>query len=1099
MNRTRLIAAFSTLAWATCANAQKELTPALPDEAKTATPLQQAGDPEDIAMKYYQSRVEQAFLAKPHLFESMRNLNSNRNEAMLQVERDNLAKRRREEIDARNVPTISVGMSNPLADLSGVKGSVTLDYMNKEMATHAMQQRRAMRDEETLREMATDAGSQAVRSLAHDITAAEYKARHGKVLSEGEKNLLKHFDDAIIPDSGSIPRSPGNLDTLMANDKHPETTLAQLGYTADQIKQIKDGKNIGQAGQPVPPTPQQLTAQLYKLTNNITVSTLNVKLAETSSNTKADLATLEQREDEIDLLLANPSKHSIQEIFSASYAKASIETLKKQARLREHDSDVKGMREYGDAIFSVSGLLTQSRDVQQAWTGYKAATEIYNAVGRMVINGALDPTGITAIAGGLGVITSLFGSHGDSNAEMFGMLQEILKNQQKIIHQLDELKGKVDLLDRKVSKILSNLEELSASNRVGFDAVRADFARATANFEEIARADTQAVLEQGTIEQYKTDLEVMTSPAHDAEYQACFTTNQCASVQGKFDKLEEDAITLKNMTMGRLVKEPYYKLLDINEKNAGELKELLHSDLSSRNGLLVSSQIFLNSKVGQATTFKLGNESILAQQPPATLFTTSYIPLYSELITHLPRMYGQHQASIQALDAQLQRLDAAAHEMRSNIPLANEAFLSASIGMARRMGEWLYRLAAARDFQEEQFQDFEGFDRFPLVIDDEIADAAPEHTKNRRFYRAPNYVSRLIPIEESVERMTSKHQSIPPYAPPSPPPVTGIGNKPRFKIPDLRAPNASWSVLRKVVSPSKNVTLYMRGLMFAGYSSTEIRDFVHDLSDGEFWYLGETIGAFRHKSTEERQELAPTINGHSINSMITETISLAPSQVSIDHLLQGQTSPLKEDSSYAMVRIARHTSWSTKSGTYEVLDKHVSFPNDGSDKRKAWETLLVAYAEYAQDEITKGLRSKATTGPIGSDADQTLQSLSEDLLRGALVLNTYVRAGMGQCLDTSPDLADLRDLLKFSNTIVEETANMAKAPSFQDLFKSYSSVAGLITKISGIRLPQLSDLENHQATAACDLGWGNLDLARRSLDRARSYDEALAGRSSNPK
>jgi len=266
----------------TCASAQHELTPALPETAQTTTSPQQGADDKELAKKYYQSKVEQGFLDKPYLFESTRNLNSNRSEAMLKVEHDNLADRKREEISARNTPTISVGMSNPLADFSGVKGSVTLDYMNKDMAIHAMQQRRAQDDEKTLKEMSTDAGRQAVTSLARDVTEAQFKRRDGKPLTEGERNLLKHVDESVIPDSGIIPRSPGGLDTLMANDKHPETTLAQLGYTPDQISQIRSGTKIGKVERPIPPTPQRLTIELYKQTKNVTVNVMNLKLVETS-------------------------------------------------------------------------------------------------------------------------------------------------------------------------------------------------------------------------------------------------------------------------------------------------------------------------------------------------------------------------------------------------------------------------------------------------------------------------------------------------------------------------------------------------------------------------------------------------------------------------------------------------------------------------------------------------------------------------------------------------------------------------------------------------------------------------------------------------
>jgi hypothetical protein len=96
---------------------------------------------------------------------------------------------------------------------------------------------------------------------------------------------------------------------------------------------------------------------------------------------------------------------------------------------------------------------------------------------------------------------------------------------------------------------------------------------------------------------------------------------------------------------------------------------------------------------------------------------------------------------------------------------------------------------------------------------------------------------------------------------------------------------------------------------------------------------------------------------------------------------------------------------------------------------------------------------------------------------------------MGECLETSAEFGGLRNMLRQTHAIVDEVANLSKVSSFQDLFKSYTSV---ITSIKKINENQIPDIESPQASTGCTLGLGDVDMARRSLNRARAYDDALA-------
>ncbi|MET4317911.1 hypothetical protein [Bradyrhizobium sp. RT5a] len=1104
MHCKQVLVHFSLVAWASCAVAQTnpDLNPnpefSRPSQpsppVEKAPPISQPpapgesspslsghrADDEELAKKLYQARVEQAFLEKPHLYESMRRVAGSPSPAMVEVERSALDKRKQEEIDARNSPTVSVQYGTPMADISGLKLQTTIDYQNKDMALHAQQERRARENDRVLTDISSERGVQQFKSLAQKITNLEYRQKAGDKLTESEKLQLQHFDSSIKSNSDRIPKTAGSAAALVAADPSLGQTLERAGYAPSDIRQVLSGtKTLKDIDNPQAANNLALILNKYTVSQTVTAKTAVQILQSKESQKTPELDLLNRRLIETENRLRETAKLPKADIGALTRVRDGIKEKIREVRLEEHEAEVKKNREYGDAAFSVAALFTKSPDVQKAWQGYTASTNIYNAVGRALINGAIDPTGISAIAGGIGTLTALFGSHDDANAAVMGMLKEILENQRKILEQLKAIDAKIDTINQKLNQIISSLEEGKALTQAGVAEIQATLARYAATAEDIARTNAIVGLEQKTIDESKVDLAFLDSSARRSEYERCLSIGECTNldVLATIDTLEKDAIRVKYAALLSLGRDPYYRPVNVNELPIADLQVQRGTDVAKRNGHLASAQEFLNSKITEGSIFSRGNPEILAGQPPADSLTSVFIPTYVDLITHLPAT-GNRKADIVDLRRKLESLGLATREMRKNTHLAKEVFTNAAIGLLLRLNQQLYNLAAESNFEEIVTREPKSyFDQYPPAIEGYVKGLSNWLPKEELF--GPSlYMSRIVDLQVTLEAMAGR-QDLPVYYQMSPPVPHG----------------SDWYVTQKQEVPDKidpkkshTITTTKKGLRFAGYSLEEVRDFIHNLKEGQFARFGEEVGAFKvtHEEIKKGLEAANT-QGIMTKAYVTNTLAIEPSDKAIEYLVQNRKVGPAGESSYAIGQLVRFWQFTYGGKVPEWYGAKFSLPNADTGNRKAWENLLVSYVQYTQNKIFTEFKSRIQEGVSTSNTDRQFQSLLRDTVRSALVLDTFLHAGAGECLDIMAEFRGARQVLTLSRNIADRATGIEKAFNLQELFEAEVDIIRLIEKIKAISLP---DMERLEYSASCKLGWGDIDQARQELDRAIAYDTA---------
>jgi hypothetical protein len=140
-----------------------------------------------------------------------------------------------------------------------------------------------------------------------------------------------------------------------------------------------------------------------------------------------------------------------------------------------------------------------------------------------------------------------------------------------------------------------------------------------------------------------------------------------------------------------------------------------------------------------------------------------------------------------------------------------------------------------------------------------------------------------------------------------------------------------------------------------------------------------------------------------------------------------------------------------------------------------------------QDKVLKRLKSQIQEGTSTPETDEAFRSLLKDLVRSALVLDTFVRAGAGDCLEGMSEFRGAQDMLALSRDLVDRATGMEKYFSLQQIFDAENEIVEAIDRIKATSLPDLGRLEY---SASCKLGWGDIALARQDLDRAMAYYQA---------
>jgi hypothetical protein len=374
-----------------------------------------------------------------------------------------------------------------------------------------------------LADMATDDGDAQLNRVTRDLTDLSYGASQGKPLTDDQKVVLDFYDTTIKPESQNFPVAAANLGAFLDTSKNLPDILSQAGYTPSEVRDVLNGtKSLDQIDNPT--AQQNLTQTVQSRVTTQILQTTNVYEFR-MENKNPDLATIHASMKKVDILLAdktNPYRARLTEY------RQNLEATEKALEVEQLETAVKNARDYGSAITAVASLVGKSPDLQNAAKAYNAGLDVYSAVGRMLINGALDPSGISAIASGIGIVANLIGPKGPSADErMIGMLSDILKTQREIIQQLKSIEGKVDLLDHKLDSILAQLANIDETVRVGIVDLKNTMLTLARQQEEQNRINTETILNKLNFTDAETDLKKINDFAY---YRQCIAApkTQCS-------------------------------------------------------------------------------------------------------------------------------------------------------------------------------------------------------------------------------------------------------------------------------------------------------------------------------------------------------------------------------------------------------------------------------------------------------------------------------------------------------------------------------------------------------------------------------------------
>lgn len=357
----------------------------------------------------------------------------------------------------------------------------------------------------------------------------------------------------------------------------------------------------------------------------------------------------------------------------------------KKLRLENLRQRVETMHSYGMMADSI-GELTGSEDMRRAAKAFNAGLSIYSAAASMAIAGALDPTGISAIAGGLSILNSMMTPQGPSADEiMIGMLSQILEQQKKILEDLRKLDVKIDLLDQKLDILTDMVVQLQQFNQDAFNKnydalVEGQITRDNLSREDLANIEANIIGHRS-----RAKLATLTETGGNPNYATCLTINQnkgkdtkkppakCTPEAERF--FADFSISAKeflaSFAYGQLAGAPYVRLRDIATTPAAALKANGDTSVEMRVGELESAARIVNAFVPQslATKGRMVNvERVSGLANPYYLMHV-YGTLYVDMVGHFPK-HEIWQATVNDLNrvaGEVDKLDQASAEARGHV------------------------------------------------------------------------------------------------------------------------------------------------------------------------------------------------------------------------------------------------------------------------------------------------------------------------------------------------------------------------------------------------------------------------------------------------
>lgn len=758
-----------------------------------------------------------------------------------------------------------------------------------------------------------------------------------------------------------------------------------------------------------------------------------------------------------------PSQRRSLEDYRETLVNAERNTL-----LDAHNKNVVAVQNYRKAISSVAALaLKGSPEIETVSKSFDAGINILDGVGRMSINGALDPTGISAIAGGVAVMASLIGPQAPSATDIIiGMLKTILENQKKMIEQLKSIEQKVDVLDDKLNYVIAKLDAMDDTLRYNFLEFQGTLARYALDDERRSRESTMAILEQVTLREARDDLEELTDPSVNVtpaikQYRRCMAASNACSTTATtfFAAMERHIREVRRATEERLVAPPYYEVQNLDSYDEAQLRARI-ADVATgyeifQPGWLSSEAVFLNRylDIGMSKSYSPTSQVLSVQPQPNTkanpyLLTASYIPLYTDLVTHLPATYsgtGHIVSGLNMFRGKLDDVRAQAQEMRIQADHARMAFVYNGYFLAVRAQRKLDRLAASNNLSEN--------------ILDLLGQMGTTHWFDEQIGKLTSVFPRAAPpVDARLQINLADH-----------PP--GLFNGSYYRLhPQAAGANPGY--------------VDAMGVLFSGVHDSSLYTYFSTMSDEEFVKIGTTIGAFKLKDEPNPYRepgCTPRTSRCWVKRVTWYDVDVTDGA---NVTLKNHQIDLNAGSPYRVTRIV--TYWDPGENQH-TPDSQLTWldarPGGDQEKRSSWQKLLVAFVRDKQQEILRSF-----VGEISQSApnkDDIFTKRRAELARAYLVLDTFYKGGYGECLEIEPGLKPLRDILEFSKAVDADYAGMTKARDLDEVVIPQINAATNLLEIAQTPIP---DIPEDEYQSGCRLGWGSISAAKAALDRADRYN-----------
>ena len=161
---------------------------------------------------------------------------------------------------------------------------------------------------------------------------------------------------------------------------------------------------------------------------------------------------------------------------------------------------------WAGAVTAVTQTLGAPAEVVQFSKMAGESLKIFDAAGAMLIKGALDPTGITAIAAGVQALMQIAFNIPSREQIVQQKLDEILQNQQKILAELSKMSNQLSKIDKKLDHLSQRLNKIKDLIDINHNELLSRFDIIESQLENIKidiKHGFQAVLENNTIREHE--------------------------------------------------------------------------------------------------------------------------------------------------------------------------------------------------------------------------------------------------------------------------------------------------------------------------------------------------------------------------------------------------------------------------------------------------------------------------------------------------------------------------------------------------------------------------------------------------------------------